>query len=655
MGENTQVGAVFLSLSVDEENSRIKERNSLEDEDKVLSTHTVSLANIDNIKRNMSQASEDRHEKYDHFDNMIVGSPGRLNLKAIYKSSPSLKSCNLQMTPRRSSDISFRNLNSIAQNLVTPKSKWLYSPFSGGRKKKIQTEIPYKVEFSVFRPVRDVMPIQNEKDFQNILQGLAEKYLPGCACFYWNEYDFSEVVDDVNYYIEDENLFPERILKGSSGSYFAYSRNAEEEDSIYKIGVFKPKDEEPYGPLSPKWTKWLHRTFFPCCFGRSCLIPNLGYVSEAAACLLDRRLLSHIVPHTEIIELRAPTFYYHYWDRQKEFSKLPKKIGSLQCFLHGFVDADTWFKHFSFPTDISHLPQSSDVLLSPNELVSDSNFKWSKDILKQFREELDKLVILDFIMRNTDRGLDNWMIKLVWLEKENHKTYRKVSPFLKIGAIDSGLAFPWKYPDEWRSFPFGWLFLPLSLIGQPFSIETRKHYLSLLTSACWWEKTVMELKKIFMKDTDFKERMWRKQLAFLKGQAFNVVEILKIPHTGPLELTRTENLLILDEFMSAPILVNNNVMNNAISSSIYDLENTPKVNDHDNVNNDIHDATDISPLLPNKVNPSKNHKNLNISGFEYNISCDNEPTRNTCETNVREVVIERLVKVKKKPPLLTWC
>ena len=39
-------------------------------------------------------------------------------------------------------------------------------------------------------------------------------------------------------------------------------------------------------------------------------------------------------------------------------------------------------------------------------------------------------------------------------------------------------------------------------------------------------------------DTDFKERMFSKQMAVLKGQAFNVVETLKSPDQGPLELTR---------------------------------------------------------------------------------------------------------------------
>lgn len=56
---------------------------------------------------------------------------------------------------------------------------------------------------------------------------------------------------------------PLRIAQGSSGSYFC--RN--QEGRI--VGVFKPKNEEPYGKLNPKWTKWFHRNFFPCFFGRS--------------------------------------------------------------------------------------------------------------------------------------------------------------------------------------------------------------------------------------------------------------------------------------------------------------------------------------------------------------------------------------------------
>ena len=66
------------------------------------------------------------------------------------------------------------------------------------------------------------------------------------------------------------------------------------------IGVFKPKDEEPYGHLNPKWTKWMHKLCCPCCFGRSCLVPNQGYLSEAGASLVDQKLQLNIVPKTKV-------------------------------------------------------------------------------------------------------------------------------------------------------------------------------------------------------------------------------------------------------------------------------------------------------------------------------------------------------------------
>ena len=66
------------------------------------------------------------------------------------------------------------------------------------------------------------------------------------------------------------------------------------------IGVFKPKDEEPYGHLNPKWTKWMHKLCCPCCFGRGCLVPNQGYLSEAGASIVDEKLGLGIVPKTMV-------------------------------------------------------------------------------------------------------------------------------------------------------------------------------------------------------------------------------------------------------------------------------------------------------------------------------------------------------------------
>ena len=69
------------------------------------------------------------------------------------------------------------------------------------------------------------------------------------------------------------------------------------------IGVFKPKDEEPYGHLNPKWTKWMQKLCCPCCFGRSCLVLNQGYLSEAGASLVDTKLRLNIVPKTKVSPL----------------------------------------------------------------------------------------------------------------------------------------------------------------------------------------------------------------------------------------------------------------------------------------------------------------------------------------------------------------
>ena len=115
------------------------------------------------------------------------------------------------------------------------------------------------------------------------------------------------------------------------------------------IGVFKPKDEEPYGRLNPKWTKWMHRMCCPCCFGRSvcsgliiapfhfhksttrgtslitslrsCLIPNQGYMSEAGASLVDQKLGLNVVPKTKVVKLASETFNYLRIDVEKSKAK----------------------------------------------------------------------------------------------------------------------------------------------------------------------------------------------------------------------------------------------------------------------------------------------------------------------------------------------
>ena len=101
----------------------------------------------------------------------------------------------------------------------------------------------------------------------------------------------------------------------------------------------------------------------------------------------------------------------------------------------------------------------------------------------------------------------------------------------------------------------GWLFLPVSLIGQPFSQRTRDHFIPLLTSKQWWQETSKLLRTLFDKDDDFQERMFARQLAVLKGQAWNILETLKQPDQGPLELCRRQRVLVNDEEMDVPVAV----------------------------------------------------------------------------------------------------
>ena len=84
---------------------------------------------------------------------------------------------------------------------------------------------------------------------------------------------------------------------------------------------------------------------------------------------------------------------------------------------------------------------------------------------------------------------------------------------------------------------------------------TRDHFLPLLTSTQWWSDTQLALRKVFSQDSDFKERMFARQIAVMKGQAWNVVETLKTPDHGPLELTRRSRVCVWDDIVDIPVAI----------------------------------------------------------------------------------------------------
>ena len=88
-----------------------------------------------------------------------------------------------------------------------------------------------------------------------------------------------------------------------------------------------------------------------CCLCYS-LIPNLSYVSEAAAYVLDARLRTNMVPYTDIVRLSSKSFFYDFWDRRKAWKgkkTLPPKAGSFQVFLKGYKDANIFLREHPWP------------------------------------------------------------------------------------------------------------------------------------------------------------------------------------------------------------------------------------------------------------------------------------------------------------------
>ncbi|KAL1748661.1 phosphatidylinositol 3 and 4-kinase-domain-containing protein [Schizophyllum fasciatum] len=411
-----------------------------------------------------------------------------------------------------------------------------------------------------------------------------------------------------------EGIHPKMIAKGSSGSYFA--RAKDETGRVRTVAVFKPKDEEPYGRLNPKTT---------------------NYISEAAASLLDSRLKLNIVPPTQLVALSSPAFYYDWIDRNayKKGKMLPDKIGSMQIFMN---DATDFLRKHPWPgrtisdtfddsthrrshtmkrilgavkivcgrtgseQDVADEDDDDQLLYDSAYETADRPFYWSQALQQSFRAELEKndatlLTRSDYLMQNTDRGSDNYMIKYcdgvhekpsadtqsprssrtmpqmtevhaqptatprmeatasrVNTPGPSHSSDYTRRPHIHIAAIDNSLSFPHEHPQGWRSYTYGWLYLPVSIIGKPFSEEARNHFLPLLTSKTWWEETTYELEKLFSVDEGFHPKMFARQLAVIKGQAYNIVQSLKHADEGPLELTRRKKVMVWDDEIEVPEL-----------------------------------------------------------------------------------------------------
>ncbi|KHN81914.1 Phosphatidylinositol 4-kinase type 2-beta, partial [Toxocara canis] len=309
----------------------------------------------------------------------------------------------------------------------------------------------------------------------------------------------------------EAGVHPLRIPSGSSGSYFI--RDANEET----IAVFKPKNEEPFAPLNPKWPKFFQRILCFCCFGRACLIPNNGYLSETGASLVDEKFELHIVPKTRIVKLASPAFFY---TRNCWQTRAPKlKDGSYQLFVHGYVSANSivpeWSKE-GRPCPLTHKEA------------------------ERFKLLFQKMCVLDYVIRNTDRHMDNWLIR-----------YQK-DDILEIAAIDNGLAFPVKHPEtasRLRPFPFGWAHL--SWAKMPWNAELRSHLLHLLTP-CFVQELCDDIKMLFKYDKEVNRFLKYNQLRVMRGQIWNLRMAL-LANEPPSEMVKRPLLLVSRRHHNRPL------------------------------------------------------------------------------------------------------
>ena len=105
-------------------------------------------------------------------------------------------------------------------------------------------------------------------------------------------------------------------------------------------------------------------------------LPTLNFSSYSPFLL---SFLSPLPPPSSTL-YPSPLFSY------SSFAHFTHKVGSFQLYVHGYKDAQVQVEEF----------QSQPL---------------SPALEKQFQLQFEKLVVLDYIIRNTDRGNDNWLIK----------------------------------------------------------------------------------------------------------------------------------------------------------------------------------------------------------------------------------------------------
>lgn len=186
----------------------------------------------------------------------------------------------------------------------------------------------------------------------------------------------------------------------------------------------------------------------------------------------------------------------------------------------------------------------------------------------KFQLQFERLVILDYIIRNTDRGNDNWLIK--YEQPRISTTTNNVSnqqdqaleplldntdwnlvqlPEISIAAIDNGLAFPYKHPDSWRAYPYHWAWLQQAKV--PFSKETKELVLSSLSDMNFVQDLCDDLHILFSQDKGFDKHLFERQMSVMRGQILNLTQALK-DGKSPVQLVQMPAVVVEKSHGSTP-------------------------------------------------------------------------------------------------------
>jgi hypothetical protein len=88
---------------------------------------------------------------------------------------------------------------------------------------------------------------------------------------------------------------------------------------------------------------------------------------------------------------------------------------------------------------------------------------------------------------------------------------------VSIAAIDNGLAFPFKHPDNWRAYPFHWSWLPQAKV--PFSEEITSLIFPLVSNMNFVEQELCEpVRQLFLLDKHADRTRIEGQLSVIRGQ-----------------------------------------------------------------------------------------------------------------------------------------